>query len=155
MADVLSLQIASRLNKPQVRPGSTGPYPLPLSPGGGSAASYVTVATSASAWTYGAWVQIVASTSAALFVEAVALATTTGGLEGQVQIGVGGAGSEAVVATVPIYVSTAAGPMPLIPLVHYPAVAASTRIAVRALVGSAGAVNFLVKLQCIDQVGAQ
>lgn len=147
--------LRQRVNKPQARAGSAGPYCLPLSPGGGTAGAAVTAATSASAWTYGAWVTVVSSTAAALLVEAALLVPSTGGIEGQVQIGVGGAGAEVAVATLPFNVASVVGVFVPIPLYHFPLVASGARIATRALSGTAGAANVLVKLQVINYADAQ
>jgi hypothetical protein len=129
----------------------TGPYPLPLAAGAGVAAAMVTVTASTTIWTYGSWTTVAASAPADLYVEAVLLGAPTGSFEAQVQLGVGGAGSEVVVATVPAYWGANATAQ-LVPLPHAPAVASGQRVAARSLVTAGAPNNYaLVKLLCVNQ----
>lgn len=69
-----------------------------------AAANPVSVTPSGTAWTSSAWVQLLASVSAAALLTAIhvgTMGTVAGGLSFEFDLGVGGAGSEVVVATLP------------------------------------------------------
>jgi hypothetical protein len=144
--------LANRLNKPRIRSGSTGQFCLPLAAGAGVAATALTVTSSTTTWTYGSWTTLIASTAAALYIQQVIAQGSTGGFDGQLQIGVGGIGSEAVVATLPILGLGTSAMGAVIDLKDAIPVAAGQRIALRSLTNAASPNNYiLAKALCVNQ----
>jgi hypothetical protein len=138
--------IAERTRWEQKRSASTGAVAIP------NLAEGVLI-TSASADTYGAWVEMVASLAAEslLFGVALQVPSVTSNDSSQMQIGTGAGGSETVVATIPIGGElgvVASGrnlalPDPIL-------VAATTRIACRiAHSGAAGASTYNAQLLAV------
>ena len=133
---------------------STGNYFLiPTGPAAGTS-----LASSASANTYGSWVEMVASTSAALFIVGVVLNTASDATNMaylQLDLGVGAGASEVSVgefyATSPVDTTTGDPPVwqgqPLFPI----PVAAGVRIAARMADAEAAANTVLLTLICINQ----
>jgi hypothetical protein len=147
--------LVNRLNKPRVRAGSTGQFPLPLALGSGVAAGALTVTASTTTWTYGSWTTLISSTAAALYVQQAVLQSSTGGFEGQLQIGVGTIGSEVVVGTIPLQATSNVVTLP-IDLFPWIPVAVSQRIALRALTNATSPNNVIVaKLMCVNQADVE
>lgn len=110
-------------------------------------AASVAVVTSTSAWTYGAWSEIVAASDLTGHMLVGIWLFDEGGaaIEYQVQIGEGGAGSEAVISTVPWRREALANVANThyIPLLRK--VTASARVAARATSGNANTEDISVK----------
>jgi hypothetical protein len=118
-----------------------------------SKAAGTTVATHATAWTWGNWVQFVASTANAIDLVglwAYRLAGTSAGWI-EFQIGVGAAGSEVEVLTVAVGEANAAEySTDMLEFQVPPRVPTSTRLAVRSRRGSNNALNHTVVLHYRD-----
>ncbi len=136
-----------------------GYFLLPAGPANGK-----TVASSASANTYGSWVEMIASTAAAIFVLGVLVQPDQNASAVQqyvqVDIGTGAAASESSVGEIKAdtYEQASTGSGALASFAVGPAmfpypipVAASTRIACRSADGEAKANSHLVTLICINQ----
>lgn len=144
------------LNKPQYKPASTGPYPLPLALGAGVAAGSVQITSNATVWTYGNWIQIVAASPAAVYLEGIMMQAPTGGFDGQLQIAVGAAAAEVVIATVPMMNNGVTGPALYVPMPRLIPVANGVRLSGRSITNAASPNNYiLVKLLVSNQSEAQ
>lgn len=106
------------------------------------AAAAVALTSAGVAWTWGAYAEIVAAASLAVDTQitGITLEDFVGApSQGEVQLAIGGAGSEVVEITVPAVTSY----LPIVPPVH---VNASTRIAARYRTSTGAADNVSVKL---------
>lgn len=131
------------------RASGGGNFLIPTGPAVGT-----TVASSASANTYGSWTEMTASTSAALYIVGVSIEfedlTNAGYI--QLDIGTGAGGAESSVGETKVDPDgTAYGGGAFVPIIPWIAVAASTRIACRTADVEAAANNHKITLHCINQ----
>jgi hypothetical protein len=107
-----------------------------------SAANGISLVASSTAWTYGSWVELTSSAPSNLYAAYLAVLPNDGAtltdVSVQIQIGVGSAGNEVVVATVRVrFFSSEWGPASTIPLgLVYDRIASGARVALRVLHGA-------------------
>jgi len=91
-----------------------------------------TTATAGASWTYGSYAELDDGTNVvASKLVGIALDTPSAGFVGEVDIAIGAAASEVVIATIPVEVATDAGVLAPIPIPPCGPIPASTRVAAR------------------------
>lgn len=135
--------------KPIVGALNTTTQPWKIAP---ASAGSVVISTPAS-WSNSSWSEVVANTSAAWVVIGLLFNGTAPGVEGEVDVGTGSAGSEVVVTTMrDIHIGTAGTPPAWVPLwIPLDNIAASTRVAVRARSSSTGTINTQVSIAYVEK----
>lgn len=130
-----------------LKTSGVGYFLIPAGPGAG-----VTLTVGGSAWTYGAWTQLIASTAAALYIIGILIDPATVGTSSQhqVQIGIGAANSETGVSEVKHYVGSGVGSVGMVPFPIPIPVAASIRISAR-VAGEGTVGTIALTLICISQ----
>lgn len=115
-----------------------------------SAAVGVTVTTSTTAWTSGAWAQLRAATGPALIIVGVVLGGPNASADYELDLGTGGAGAETVITTIRATCTTTATPAWLMLPTPLNNVAASTRLAARLRHSGTGAATMTVSLMVFE-----
>jgi hypothetical protein len=112
----------------------------------GVSAAPVTLTATATAWTYGSWAQIVASSVSNCTLAGFTLENFVGAQsDGEVQIGTGGAGSEAAVATFDCVAAQR-------DIRLGPYIAAGTRIAARYRTSTGAADTVQIKINVVEGI---
>lgn len=109
-----------------------------------AAAALTSMTGNATAWLNGTYVQVIASTAAALVVDGIIATCTSNGVEFEIDIGVGAAASEVVVHTIRGIGAVLTGGFGYVPLSNpLDNIGSGKRVAVRARAGTAGGATCL------------
>lgn len=112
-----------------------------------SAAALLSLTSGAASWGNGAYVQLIASTAAAWVIDGIIALETSNGLEFEIDIATGGAGSEVVVYTIRGFRAVLVGGFGYCPLPNpFDGIGSGVRVAARSRANSAGSIGCLLGL---------
>lgn len=124
-----------------------GYYLIPAGPAQGTS-----VTTSATDNAYGSWAELRSASGNALFIVGVAVYDTATPEYLQIDIGTGGAGSEASISEIKVHPKVVDADVDQVVILPFPVpVAANTRIACRSAGGAGGSTTSAITLYVIDQ----